>query len=80
MIRPDTLDVIKFKIRKLQTEQLIFQGRSTYALKLELGLTSLLKGLWHAHYWFREDDGMFIQYRGVHGLPGTPETVIRLIE
>ena len=80
MIRPDTLSVTKFKIRKCRTEQLISQGGTTHALKLELGLTSLLKGLWHAHYWFREDDNLFIQYRGVHGLPGTPETVVRLVE
>lgn len=80
MIRPDTLDVIKFKIRKLQKEHLIFNGRSTHAIKMELGLTSLLEGLWKSHYWFREEDGLFIQYRGIHGVPGTPETVIRLIE
>lgn len=80
MIRPDTLDVIKFQARKLSTEQLIFHDRAVDTVKVELGLTSLLKGLWHAHYWFRQDDGMFIQYRGVHGLPGTPETIVRLIE
>jgi hypothetical protein len=80
MIRPDTLDVTKFKIRKLQKEHLIFNGRSTHAIKMELGLTSLLEGLWKAHYWCREEDGLFIQYRGIHGVPGTPETVIRLIE
>jgi hypothetical protein len=30
--------------------------------------------------WFWEADGVFIQYRGVHGLPGTQETLIRMIE
>lgn len=80
MIRPDTLDVIKFKVRKLQKERLIFQGQSIMALKLELGLTSLLEGLWRAHYWFRMDEGIFIRYRGVHGMPGAPETIVQLIE
>ena len=80
MIRPDTLDVIKFKARKLQKEKIIFQGSATNVIKIELGLTSLLEGLWRSHYWFRENDGILIQYRGVHGMPDTPETVIRLIE
>jgi len=80
MIRPDTLDVTKFKIKKLGREAFIYNGRPTWTQKMELGLTSLLEGLWQAHYWFREEDGVFVQYRGVHGLPGTPETLVRMIE
>ena len=80
MIRPDTLDAFKFEARKQSTEQIISPGGAVKAIKVELGLTSLLKGLWHAHYWFREADGIFLQYRGVHGLPGTPETIVRLIK
>ena len=80
MIRPDTLDVIKFQARKLSKERIMLQGRSVMAVKVELGLTSMLKGLWHAHYWFSEADGIFLQYRGVHGMPGTPETIVRMIE
>jgi len=35
---------------------------------------------WKAHSWFRQDDLLFVQYKGRNGLPGAPLTVIRLAQ
>ncbi len=41
-------------------------------------LQGMLAALWQAAFWFREDDRIFVRYQGVHGPPGTDETVVQL--
>ena len=79
MIRPDTLTPVKLTAEKQQVEPLNIEGHSVDARRVRVSVAGWASLLWHSHYWFRTDDHLFIQYRGVNGPPGTPETVVRLI-
>ena len=56
------------------------RGPRLAAAKVVIRPDGLLGGLWRAEYWFRAEDGQFVRYRGTHGPPGTPETVISLLD
>jgi hypothetical protein len=43
-------------------------------------LTGVRALVWRCTYTFRTSDDRMVSYRGVHGLPGTPETRIDLVE
>lgn len=80
-IRPDTLEVLSLQAKMAGSEQLktAAEGGATLAEKVTIRLEGLLAAMWHADYWFRQGDGLFLQYRSTHGPPGTPETRIALI-
>ena len=78
MIRQDKLRPIKLMATKDDPGTLLLNGQEVKAFRVRLTLTGFKKKLWHGQYWFRQSDGAFLQYKGVNGLPGTPETVIRL--
>jgi hypothetical protein len=78
-IRPDTLEIIAMKAEKFGSEQLPRGDFGQTADKVVIRLDGLLSGVWHADYWFRQSDNLFVGYRGTHGPPGTPETSIHLI-
>lgn len=80
MIRSDKLKPIKLRATKNGTDTLMLNGQGIKAFRIRLTLTGLKKRLWRGHYWFRQSDGLFLQYKGVNGLPGTPETLILLQE
>jgi len=80
MIRPDTLEPLKLKAVRLEPERIAVSGKMVPAHKLRITLTGLLENLWSAHYWFRRSDGVFLQYKGANGPPGTPETLIYLVD
>jgi hypothetical protein len=54
-------------------------GRRIQAWKVRIEPAGFFSFVWQAHYWFRQGDLLFIQYKGRNGPPGTPLTVIRLI-
>jgi len=37
-----------------------------------------LSFVWHGSYWFRQPDGVFLQYAGGHLLSGPNDTFIRI--
>ena len=78
-IRPDTLEIIAMKAEKFGSERLPGGDSSQTADKVVIRLDGLLSGVWHADYWFRQSDNLFVGYRGTHGPPGTAETSINLI-
>lgn len=78
-IRPDTLEIIAMQAHKSGTEQLSAGETSHTADKVVIRLDGLLSGVWHADYWFRQSDNLFVAYRGTHGPPGTAETSIHLV-
>lgn len=79
MIRPDTLTPVKLTAEKQQVEPLNIEGHSVDARRVRVSVAGWASMLWHSHYWFRADDHLFVQYRGVNGPPGIPETVVRLV-
>ncbi len=79
MIRPDTLESVTLKAEKKECGNIELNRETVNACAVEVKKNGLLAPFWHVTYWFRKKDGVFLQYRGVHGLPGTPETVIQLV-
>lgn len=79
-IRPDTLDVLLLQAQRDGSDRLQeLDGREVAANKVVIRLEGLMSGLWSAEYWFRREDDLFVRYRGTHGPPGVPETVITLV-
>ena len=78
MIRSDNLELITIRAEKLGVEEIAVSGRKMTARKVEIRKEGLLASLWHGDYWFRTGDNLFVRYQGVHGPPGTPETLVQL--
>lgn len=55
-------------------------GRTEEAMRVRVSPWGLLSLFWSSLYWFRPSDGAFLRYEAVRGLPGTPKTVVELIE
>ena len=79
-IRLDELEPVKLKAAKMGTETVETPAGRFEARKVEIRLDSWLSFAWHGTYWYRKSDGLFLKYSGVNGLPGTPPTVIELME
>lgn len=79
-IRLDELEPVKLKAAKIGTETIETPAGRFEARKVEVRLDGWLSFAWHGIYWYRKSDGLFLKYRGVNGLPGTPPTVIELME
>lgn len=79
MIRPDTLKPCLFQAWSEGVEEIGIGEETIKALKVMISPSGMLSLFWKAAYWFRPGDGLFLQYRGTHGPPGTPETVISLV-
>jgi hypothetical protein len=73
LVRPVDLKVVKMKAS--------FSKKRSDAktITLKIAPVGMLSILWKAYYSYRESDGTFVQYRSIHGPPGTPETVVNLI-
>lgn len=78
-IRQDTLEVLTIAVTKEGMEDLEVNGNRIPAFKVEVRLEGFLSPFWHGTYWYRKENGQFLQYRAVNGPPGTPETVITLV-
>jgi len=79
-VRPDNLDALTLKAERQGSGRLVeSDGSEVLANKVVIRLEGLLSGLWSAEYWFRQGDDLFVRYRGTHGPPGVPETMISLV-
>ncbi len=79
-LRPDTLEPASMKAERKGVESIEVNGRQERAVKVRVRLQGLLAIAWHGDYWFRTGDWVFVRYEGVNGPPGTPKTVIELIQ
>lgn len=78
-IRPDTLELVGLRAQRMGEEKVQVAGSQMSAVKVRIRMQGLLRLVWHADYWFRTKDGVFIRYQGVNGPSGTPKTTIELI-
>ena len=78
-IRQDTLEVLTIVAVKEGRDEVEINGKSIPAFKVEVRLEGFLSPFWHGTYWYRLENGQFLKYRAVNGVPGTPETVITLV-
>ena len=79
-IRPDNLDVVKMQATWEGTETVVVNGKELQAHRVRIRPDGFLSKFWHADYWFRVPDRLFVRYEGVHGPPGHPKTVIQYQE
>jgi hypothetical protein len=61
-------------------EAVVVGSERTSALRVRVSPSGLLSLFWSTLYWYRSSDGLFVRYEGVRGLPGTPLTVLELVE
>lgn len=74
-INPDTLKAYKMQASKTGLPEILsISGKKYHAQKVKVNLTGMKGAFWHAYYWFELDTGSYLQYEGVNGPPGTPET------
>lgn len=79
VVRSDTLEVIAMTAKKKGEEQLLLGSTTVAAQQVEIRTKGLLSKFWSARYWYRKNDNLFLRYQSVHGLPGTAETVVELM-
>lgn len=80
IIRPDNFKVVALKAEKKECTAFEIYEKKDAICEVEIKKSGWLAPFWRASYWFRQSDGLFIKYRSVHGLPGTNETIIQLIQ
>jgi hypothetical protein len=78
-IRPDDLSVLSMTASTQAKETVTVDGHRVDAVRVEVRPAGWRSAFWSCHYWFRIPDRVFIRYRGVHGVPGSPETVVELV-
>jgi hypothetical protein len=71
---------IKLQARGEGTETIQHQGQDVETMKILVRLTGLRSAFWQAEYWYRPSDGVLLRYEAVRGGPGTPKTIITLLE
>ncbi len=79
-IQPD-----EFQLRRLQA---VRRGRSvvdvdgvpTDAWEIRVSVAGIASIFWSATYWFRAEDGQFVRSEAVRGWPGTPVTIVELVD
>lgn len=78
IVRMDTMDVLSLQAEKQGEEVISIEGRDVDTKRIEVRAEGFYSSFWHGTYWYRTSDNLFVRYSSVHGLPGTPETVVEL--
>ena len=78
MLRPDTLEPFLLEASKVGSETIKYLRKPLSAIKIKVAPHGFMGAFWHVHYWYRLPDFLFVMYRGTHGGPLTPETIITL--
>lgn len=79
-IRSDTLELLAMRAEREETETLAIGPETVAAVRIRVAPRGWKGMLWKCRYWFRAADGVFVRYHGVHGPPGTPPTVVELVD
>lgn len=80
VIRADKIEAVSLNARKMGEEAITINGSTVDTRKVEIRPTGFYSSFWSATYWYRKSDNLFLRYRSVHGLPGTDETVVELVD
>ena len=77
-INPRNLIAYRMKAQKVAEETLQTKNGKIKTQKVKVSLAGPKAMFWSSYYWCRMSDGVFVQYKGVDGPPGTPETLTTL--
>jgi hypothetical protein len=78
-IRADKIDVVALTAEKMGEESFLLDNKEFLTHKIEVRAEGFYAKFWHATYWYRKSDNLFIRYQSVHGLPGTDMTIVELL-
>jgi hypothetical protein len=78
LIRTDNLEPVKLKAVRSGTEEIFVDGRNYSSSRIDVSPCGPLSFVWRGSYWFRQADGVFLQYAGGHLLSGPENTLIRI--
>jgi hypothetical protein len=78
LIRTDNFEPVKLKAVRSGTEEIFVDGRQYSSSRIDVSPSGPLSFVWHGSYWFRQADGVFLQYAGGHLLSGPENTFIRI--
>jgi len=74
------MKITSFTVKRLKKPEVIkIMGQDVPAVHIKISLSGLLSMFWTGHYWFRQQDGVFVRYRGKSG-PGKQVSVMELTE
>jgi hypothetical protein len=66
--------------KKQSEEEIKIDDKKYKSIRIRLTLKGWLSIFWHADYWYRKSDGVFVKFEGVRGGPLTPKTITELIK
>ena len=79
-IRPEDGKLFKLVAQRKATEMIEVNGETCRAIRVHVHLPGLLSHMGGVNYWFREDDLVFVKYRGTSGFPGSDPIIYELAE
>jgi len=77
-IRSNTLDIYAMEAKKKACEEIETVGGTELAQLVEIRVKGFLSKFWHCTYWYRQQDGLFLQYQAAHGPVGTEKTTVQV--
>jgi hypothetical protein len=80
VVQPFEGQAYLMQAREEKAEAITVDGRTVEARRVRVSPRGILSVVWSSLYWFRPSDGAFLRYEAVRGLPGTPKTIVELIE
>ena len=79
ILQPYDLKLYKMVAMKQKIETITVNNNSIEAFNVKVTLSGFASVFWKVNYWFRKTDGVYVRYEGVKGAPGTPKTIVELI-
>ncbi len=79
-IQPGDIQLRKLQALRRGRDTVAVDDTPTDAWEIRLSLPGIASLFWSATYWFRTSDGLFVRSEAVRGWPGTPVTVVELVE
>jgi hypothetical protein len=79
LMGPYALKTAQMQVKRIGEEMIACKGEKTAATHIRVSPAGIFAALWHANYWFRKNDGVFIRSEST-GMPGRPGAVMELTE
>lgn len=80
IIQPYDLKVYKMVASKEKTETITLSNQEVETAPVKVTLTGIASAFWKVKYWYRKADGFYLRYEGVRGGPGTPKTIVEVMD
>ena len=79
LMGPYALKTAQMQAKLIGEETISYKGEKTAVIHVRVSPAGIFAALWHANYWFRKRDGVFIRSEST-GMPGKPGAIMELID